>query len=121
VSIWVESLEEKCIPIQVAQFEDLVRFATSMRTFGQNSYILYFEHNGKHVYGIFVVFRDYYKYYGLPLFYYTIRKEPPEKPYLLVKIDERGENIEFSEGIKSGWIPVPIISLKEKPDIIHLA
>ena len=113
-------MEKKCISIRVAQFKDLVRFATSMRTFGQNSYILHFKHNGRHVYGIFVVFRDYYKYYGLPLFYYIELEKAPEKPYLLVKVEENREIIEFSSGIKSGWIPIPIISLEKKPDIINL-
>ena len=111
-------MENKCIPVEVSTFEDLIRFTASMRSFGQNSYILHFKNGKRHVYGVFVVFRDYYKFYGLPLFYYIERVNPIQERYILVKVDEKGEAIEVSNGVKSGWIPIPIISLKEKPDII---
>ena len=75
-------MEEKCIAIKVSSFEDLVRFASSMRMFGQNSYILHFERDNRHIYGVIVVFRDYYKYYGLPLFNYIEKAKPLQHPYI---------------------------------------
>ncbi len=118
---WKNSIKsEKCIAVRLASIKDLARFAASMRTYGQHSYIIHFEKEGKHYYGLFIVFRDYYKYYGLPLFYYVVMDSPIDGSYILVKADESGESLEFSEGVRAGWIPVPIITVEESPEIIPL-
>ncbi len=110
----------KCISIKLRSLNDLARFASAMATLGHGTYIIHFEKNGKHFYGMYAVFRDYYKYYGLPLFYYIELKEALDGRYLIVHTDERGENIEVSRGTRPGRVSIPIIDLKVAPDIVDV-
>ena len=68
----VPNVPNKVIGIEVASFNDLVRMAASSMALGQATYILRHESGKGTVYGILAVFRDYYKFYGLPLFYGTL-------------------------------------------------
>lgn len=108
----------KCIGVRLRTLNDLARFASAMATLGHGTYIIHFEKNGKHIYGIYAVFRDYYKFYGLPLFYYIELEEALNGQYLIVHADERGENIEVSRGTRPGRVSIPIIDLKAAPNIV---
>lgn len=112
---------EPTILVKVKSLNDLARFAASMSTLGQMIYIIHFEHEGKHVYGLFAVYHDYYNLYGLPIFYYYASNEKLNGKYLLIKTEESKEYVLVSEGSKPGWIAIPIISLDEPPPFTTFA
>jgi len=107
--------------IKVKSLNDLARFAASMSTLGQMIYVIHFEHEGKHVYGLFAVYHDYYNLYGLPIFYYYISNEKLNGKYLLIRTEESREYVLVSEGSKPGWVAIPIISLDEPPPFTAFA
>ncbi|WP_448578601.1 hypothetical protein [Thermosphaera sp.] len=113
-------MEEKVLPVKVNSINDLVRLAVSTVTPQALTYIVKFRVKEKIVIGILGVFRDYYKYYGLPLFYYYI-VDPTEHPtlseanYVVVSTGE--ERFEFTKQPKPG-VSIPIIALSEKPSFI---
>ncbi len=107
--------------VKVKSLSDLARFAASMSTLGQMIYIIHFEHEGKHVYGLFAVYHDYYNLYGLPIFYHYISEEKLSGKYLLIRTEENREYVTVSEGSRPGWIAIPIINLDEPPPFTDFA
>ncbi len=112
-----EPQNEKLVPVRVSSIHDLARIAATIISLGQPAYLVrYNNRDGKKVYGIIAVLRDYYKLYGLPMLYYYVDSDNlGNGNYLLVKVDDQGEHVEVSKGTKPGWIAVPIIDLAEKP------
>ncbi len=116
-------LEEKLptvIPIKTATFGDLVRLAVSTSIPHQLlAYLVKFKYKNKVVVGLLGIFRDYYKYYGVPLFYYYAFEEGDkaieEANYIIVYTGE--EKYELSRQPKPGS-SIPIITLAEKPVFI---
>jgi hypothetical protein len=113
-------IEDKVLPIKTASFNDLVRLAVSTSIPTQaTAYFLKFKHKDKIVIGILGVFRDYYRQYGLPVFYYYTfdvnNIQVVEANYVIVSTGE--ERYEFSKTPKPG-LSLPIITLAEKPPII---
>jgi len=106
--------------LRLESLDDLARFVASIASLGQPTYVLHFKHEGKDILGIIAVYRDYYKFYGMPIFYYYESNDEISGKYFLVRAEESGERIQISNGVKPGWIAVPIIRLKEKPPFIHL-
>ncbi len=106
--------------LRVESLEDLARFVASIAALGQPTYVLHFVHGDKSILGIIAVYRDYYKFYGMPIFYYYESENRISGNYFLVKAEETGERVQISNGVKPGWIAVPIIKLKEKPPFIHV-
>lgn len=111
---------EKVVCIKLLSIADLARLAAAMVTTTSYVYLVHFNHNGKHYYGLFATFRDYYKYHGVPILYYVERDEPLKGKYLAIKVDESGEVVESLSGVRAGWICIPIISLNRKPDFIEV-
>ncbi len=111
---------DKCVNVKLRSLEDLARFASSLTTLGHGVYIIHFKRNNSNYYGIFTVFRDYYKYYGVPLFYYVETNDELDGNYLLVKVDEGGERVEVSKGTRPGWISIPIVSLEQAPEVVDV-
>ena len=111
-------IEEKVVCVRLESIADLARLASSMVTMTSSVYIVHFYHNDRHYYGIFATFRDYYKYYGIPIFYFIVQNEPLKGKYLAIKVDESGERIEVLPGVRTGWICLPIVTLGHKPDFI---
>ncbi|ADI32440.1 hypothetical protein [Staphylothermus hellenicus] len=108
---------EKVIPIKLNSLNDLVRLAATISSPQTTMYILRFKYKNKLVLGVLGVFRDYYKLYGLPMFYYYIlKKEDAEKiidkSYII--ISSNNEKIEFSKHPKPG-LSIPMITLAKKP------
>lgn len=118
----MESLGERVVKIRVRDFSDLVRLAASGMTMGQPTYIIRLTpRDGVCVYGIMAVFKDFYRYYGIPLIYYWLDegcKIPTDRNYAIVRSDETGEHVELSRGYKAGVINVPIINIQEIPGFI---
>jgi hypothetical protein len=114
-----ESLE-KVVPVKLGSLADLVRLAAAISMPQGASYILRFETGDKVVLGILGVFRDYYKYYGIPVFYYYIAegKEAEDLKntnYIVASLSE--DRFELSKHPKPG-LTIPLISLAAKPDFI---
>ncbi len=115
---------ERTIKIRVKSINDLARMAASSIAFGQPTYILRFHdrRNNTVVYGILAVFRDYYKLYGIPLFYYyedSKGEVPMNANYVLVKTESNEERIELSRGSKPGYVVIPIINLEHPPKFLE--
>ncbi len=118
----MESPGERVVKIRVRDFSDLVRLAASGMTMGQPTYIVRFaSRDDTCIYGIMAVFKDFYRYYGIPLIYYWLDegcRMPLDRNYAIVRSDETGEHVELSKGFKAGAINVPIINLQEIPDFM---
>ncbi len=111
----------KVLTIRVNGLNDLVRLAMTYTGPSQTIFLLKFIEKGKLVVGLLGLFRDYYKFYGLPILYYHICSSEEEDKirnanYIIVSTSD-GERIEFSKYPRPG-IAIPLISLKEKPPII---
>lgn len=102
---------EPMIPVKLNSLNDLARLASSTTALGHVTYIVHFPSNNKHYYGVFIVFRDYYKLYGLPMFYYIETERELAGNYILFRSDDAGETIEVAKGTKPGWIALPIINV----------
>jgi len=113
-------IEEKAIPVKIASIPDLVRLALSMSNMASRVYIVHFTKGNKHFYGLLVTFRDYYKYYGLPIFYYVTADEEIKGKYLTLQYDTR-EKLIASEKPVSGYISVPVINLDREPVFLELS
>lgn len=109
------------VPVKLASVSDLVRMASSVAAAMQPTYIVrYRSNNGKVILGFLAVFRDYYNYYGIPMFYYVIDEDEhfKEAKYVLVKLDETGERIEPSRTTKPGYIAIPIVNIENAPEFL---
>jgi hypothetical protein len=113
-----ETKIERAIKVKVETLGDLARLASSATTLGHMVYIIHYEENSKHYYGVFIVFRDYYKMYGLPMFYYYETEKPLNGNYILFKMDDSGEQLEVAKGTKPGYITIPIVNFSKKPEIL---
>ncbi|MEM1628234.1 MAG: hypothetical protein QXP02_06060 [Desulfurococcaceae archaeon] len=113
-------MDEKVIPIKTSSFNDLVRLAASTMIPHQlTTYMIKFKHKDKIVIGLLGVFRDYYKYYGIPVFYYYTFDSNDiaviEANYVILHTDRDG--FELSKNPKPG-ITIPLINLAERPMFI---
>lgn len=111
---------EKALAIKMSSLEDLVRLATSISVSQMTTYILKFQYNDKLYLGLLGVFRDYYKYYGIPIFYYVVlegsdRDRAVDAKYIIVSTDK--DIVEFSKTPKPG-LSIPLITLAQKPVFI---
>ncbi len=113
---------EKVLPVKINSLKDLIRLAATISTPPQSMmYVLKFrEKDGRVVLGVLGVFRDYYKFYGIPMFYYYISEGEEaeriwESNYIIISTSD--ENITFSKTPKPG-LSLPMIALAEKPSII---
>lgn len=104
--------------IKVSSISDIARFAALMISLGQPAYIIHFKHEGKKIFGMLAIFHDYYTLNGVPVFYYCTSEE--EGKYIIVKVDETGETVSFSDRTRAGYISIPVIYLDKKPDFIDL-
>jgi len=110
------------VPVKLASIKDLVRMASSAAMSMQPTYIIRFKHrDGRTVLGFLAVFRDYYNYYGIPMFYYAYDDcgEFDNANYVLVKLDESGEKIEPSRSSRPGYVTIPIINIEKLPPFLE--
>jgi len=105
--------------VKVKDIKDLGRFVASVVSLGQPAYLIHFEHDNKHIYGFLAVYHDYYNLYGLPLFYYYESDKQLSGNYLAVKMSDR-EEVMVTDGVKPGWVAVPIINLQSKPEFLTI-
>lgn len=112
---------KKVLAIKVNSLNDLVRLAmTYAGPTSQSVFLLKFWDKNKLIVGMLGLFRDYYKFYGLPILYYHICSEEEilkikDSNYIIISTD--GERLEFSRTPRPG-MSIPLIYLAEKPPII---
>ncbi|RLF20291.1 MAG: cren protein [Thermoprotei archaeon] len=106
--------------VRVNSISDLARLASHLSSLGQPVYLVRFKEGNEVVYGMFMIFKDYYNLYGVPVFYYCKSKEKREGNFILVKLDESGEKVEICNESRPGWLCIPIINLIRKPDFIEV-
>ncbi|MFW9978914.1 MAG: hypothetical protein ACFFEJ_12595 [Candidatus Thorarchaeota archaeon] len=100
---------------------DLARMLVSWSQRDRPASMLYFEYQGKHIYGTLISNHGYYEMYGLPLWIYIEYDGPPAGNFLAYKARPK-ESIEFLDTIDSEPMVVhlPIIRLAEKMEILDL-
>lgn len=106
---------ERAVVLRLNSINDLVRLSVVLSSPQMPMYMLKFKYNGKLYLGLLGVFRDYYKFYGIPIFYYYSLEPDPkidEANYIIVSSDS--EKFEFSKTLRPG-LSIPLISLAEKP------
>ncbi len=109
---------EKALVVRVESLNDLVRVAGSIVLSRNPMYIMRFKHRKHTVYLMLSVIRDYYKYNGVPLaYYYTVENggEEHKAKYILLKVDEMGEEIVLTDKIRHGYAVIPVLDLAEPP------
>ena len=110
---------EKAVAVRVSSLADLVRLSATLasRMIVMPVYRLRLERGA--VYFVQMMYKDYYKYYGVPVIYYYIdesdTRESGEANYILAKTDETGEHIELSSRTRPGWLVIPVINLESPP------
>jgi hypothetical protein len=109
------------VNIKLETLTDLARMLVSSSQRDRMASMLYFEHNGKHIFGTLISHHGYYELYGMPLWVYTEREEGPTGSFLSYTSREK-EEIEFvavpqSEPLKYF---LPVIRLKEKLEILDI-
>ena len=109
------------VNLLISSMTDLARMLVSWSQRDRPASMLYFEHQGKHIYGTLISNHGYYEMYGLPLWCYTIADSPPAGNFLAYKARPK-ESIEFLDTIDSEPMVVhlPIIRLAEKLEILDL-
>jgi hypothetical protein len=109
---------EKALVVKVESLNDLVRVAGSIVLSRNPMYIMRFRHGNKTIYLMLSVIRDYYKYYGVPMAYYYIVENGGDEhraKYVLLKVDEMGEEIILTNKIRHGYAVIPVLDLAEPP------
>ena len=109
------------VNLKIATMTDLARMLVSWSQRDRPASMLYFEHNGRHVYGTLISNHGYYDYYGLPLWIYTELEHEPEGIFLSYTARPK-ESVNFVDSIESEPMTVhlPIIRLTEKFEILDL-
>ncbi|MFW9849546.1 MAG: hypothetical protein ACFFF4_10405 [Candidatus Thorarchaeota archaeon] len=107
------------VNLKIATMKDLARMLVSWSQRDRPASMLYFEHNGRHVYGTLISNHGYYEMYGLPLWIYTELEKPPEGNFLSYTARPK-ETVNFVDSIDSEPMTVhlPIIRLAEKLEIL---
>lgn len=109
------------VNMKIASMTDLARMLVSWSQRDRPASMLYFEHDGKHIYGTLISNHGYYENYGLPLWIYIEGDKPPEGNFLAYKARPH-ESVTFVNEIDSEPMVVhlPIIRLSEKLEILDI-
>ncbi|MCE4608100.1 MAG: hypothetical protein F7B61_03980 [Caldisphaeraceae archaeon] len=114
----MSEIKEDAYLIRTLTLNDIARLASTMASHMIVMPVYRFSLNGKTIYFVQTTYKDYYKYYGIPIIYYCETEDAianEKARYILIKTDEMGEKLEVSDRIKPGYIVIPIINLQEKP------
>ena len=115
---------EPALVVRVSSLGDLVRLAGTLASRMIVMPVYRVRVEGGSVWFLQMMYKDYYKYYGIPVVYVYFWEgddRPPSKTkYILAKSDETGEKIEVSDRTRGGWLVVPVINLDGLPEFIQL-
>ncbi|MFP3081043.1 MAG: hypothetical protein RXR09_05955 [Acidilobus sp.] len=106
----------------MSSLPDIARLASSMVSYSIVMPIYRYVENGYTYYFIQTTYRDYYKFYGIPIIYFfrsRFNDEELKYKYVLLKVDETGERVELSDRSRPGWAAMPIVNLKGRPSFIQ--
>jgi hypothetical protein len=108
------------VNLKIASMVDLARMLVSWSQRDRPASMLYFEHDGKHIYGTLISNHGYYEYYGLPLWVYTEGDAKPAGNFLAYKTRPK-ESVTFVDTLESEPMVVhlPIIRVTQKLDILN--
>ncbi|MEB3774936.1 MAG: cren protein [Desulfurococcales archaeon] len=111
---------ENAVAIRVDSLGDIARLASTLAARMFIMPVYRFPGSSGSVYMVQTIYKDYYKYYGVPIVYYYIHRgeEPASVRYILARADETGERVELSDRTRTGWVSIPVINLVEKPPYI---
>ncbi|MGQ4911783.1 MAG: hypothetical protein ACTSV3_01540 [Candidatus Thorarchaeota archaeon] len=110
------------INLKIASMEDLARMLVSWSQRDRPASMLYFEHNGKHIYGTLISNHGYYEYYGMPLWVHIEGDGPPEGNFLAYKSRPK-ESVVFVDSLADSepmTVFLPIIRLSEKLELLDM-
>ncbi len=109
------------INIKLESMMELARMLVSSSQRDRPASMLYFEHNGRHIYGTLISHHGFFEAYGLPLWVYAEGEGPPEGGFLSYTSREK-EDIRFVKTLEAEprVAYLPIIKLAEKLEILNL-
>ncbi len=107
--------------MRVASMLDLVRMLVSWSQRDRPVTVLYFEHNGRHIYGTLTSNHGYYEMYGLPLWVFTEGNSAPTGNFIAYRSRPK-ESVEFIETVDSEPLVfhLPIVRLAEKLEVLEI-
>ncbi|MCE4601026.1 MAG: cren protein [Desulfurococcales archaeon] len=109
----------EAISVRVETLSDLVRLASSLAGRMVVMPVYRFKSGKGSVYFLQMMYKDYYRCYGLPVIYYYVaeddERDASQVKYIIARTDESGERIEVTDRARPGWVVVPVINLAEKP------
>jgi hypothetical protein len=110
------------VNLKIASMIDLARMLVSWSQRDRPASMLYFEHNGKHIYGTLISNHGYFENYGLPLWVHAEGDGPPKGSFLAYKArpKESLDWVEHLEGSEPMTVHLPIIKLAGKLEILDI-
>ncbi len=110
------------VNLKIASMTDLARMLVSWSQRDRPASMLYFEYNGKHIYGTLISNHGYFEHYGLPLWVHVEGDGPPGGSFLAYKARPKEELnwVDNLEGSEPMTVHLPIIKLAEKLDILDM-
>lgn len=109
---------DRVVAVRVSSLGDIARLASTLASRMFLMPVYRFRGRRGWVYALQTIYKDYYKYYGVPIvYYYVAGEEDSGRPvrYILARADETGERVEVSDRTRTGWVAIPVINLEEKP------
>ncbi|MHA2378384.1 MAG: hypothetical protein ACXADO_09495 [Candidatus Thorarchaeota archaeon] len=109
------------INIKLESMMELARMLVSSSQRDRPASMLYFEYNGRHIYGTLISHHGYWLNYGMPLWVYAEGDGPPEGSFLSYTSRDK-EDIRFVKTLEAEprVAYLPIIKLAEKLEILNL-
>jgi hypothetical protein len=110
------------VNLKIASMTDLARMLVSWSQRDRPASMLYFEHNGKHIYGTLISNHGYYENYGLPLWVHAEGDGPPKGNFLSYSTRPK-EKLAFVDSLSESepmTIYLPVIRLAEKLEILDM-
>ncbi|TFG10498.1 hypothetical protein EU538_01720 [Candidatus Thorarchaeota archaeon] len=107
------------VNMHISSMLDLARMLVSWSQRDRPASMIYFEHNGQHIYGTLISNHGYYEHYGLPLWVYTEGDGPPDGSFMAYKSRPK-ESVSFVKALESEpmIVHLPVIRLTEKLEIL---
>lgn len=110
------------VNLKLQSMLDLARMLVSWSQRDRPASMLYFEHDGKHIYGTLISNHGYYDQYGLPLWVHIDGDGPPKGNYLAYKSRPK-ETIDFVDSLADSepmTAYLPVIRLAAPLEILDL-
>ncbi len=109
------------VNIKLESMMELARMLVSSSQRDRPASMLYFEYEGRHIFGTLISHHGFFLNYGLPLWVYAEGEGPPEGSFLAYRSRDK-ESIEFVKTLEAEprVAYLPIIRLAEKLEILNL-